>query len=68
MAYNWLMMTSSAEVWIIIVTNKTKKKNKPKAEHDPRTPTAARLTRKNLVRNVMVWIAVVTARFKQSYR
>ena len=28
MAYNWLMMTSSAEVWIIIVTDK----KKPKAE------------------------------------
>ena len=55
MAYNWLMMTSSAEVWIQLPTKKNKPKaeqetaqptaaqfNKPKAEHETAEPTAAR--------------------------
>ena len=38
MAYNWLMMTSSAEVWIQLPT----RKKKPKAEQETAQPTAAR--------------------------
>ena len=40
MAYNWLMMTSPAKLPTKV------KKNKPRAKHDPRTPTAARLKNK----------------------
>ena len=47
MAHNWLMMTSSGDDnWpsgtSSAVTDKTEKKNKPKAEQETAQPTAAR--------------------------
>ena len=47
MAYNWLMMTSSAG-GLDIATDKTK--NKPKAEQETAQPTAARFNYKSLLK------------------